>query len=197
MTPHPDFAELFAVLNDPESPARVAWKGDVFRATTPRWMSRPYRLTGVGALLSGGRWNTRQLIPVVNFGTTAEVTFAEADSRNRRAGWTGPILPQTRVAFQVKLHALLDLTDPAVLKTLGVKRADLLQCEWQTEQNAGREPLTQALSRAAFETLGEGLIVPSARLINGVNLVVFPAHLHPASTLTVHAESHIPFVHGI
>jgi RES domain-containing protein len=192
------FGRWFAVLNGAAAPARIKWVGDVFRSTLPKWMSKPYRLTGVGSVLSGGRWNGKSLVPAINFGTTAAVTAAEADAKAIRSGWPpGSLSPQTRVAFRLDLQSILDLTDATVLKTLGVRNSDLTGCDWETEQNAGREALTQALARAAFETHTEGLLVPSARLKNGVNTVVFPIHLVPDSTITAHNESQIPFVHGL
>lgn len=197
-TPHPKFAHFFGVLNGAAAPARVAYVGNVFRSALPRWMSAPYRLTGVGAVVTGGRWNVRNLMPALNFGTTAAVAAAEADAEAIRNGWpVGSLNPQTRVAFNLALHSVLDLTDAAVRKALGVTRTALTKCDWTSDQSAGREALTQAVARAAFETLAEGLIVPSARLPNGVNVVIFPAHLQPASSVTAHQPDQIPFVHGL
>jgi RES domain-containing protein len=197
-TAHPQFSKWFAVLGGPGAPPRVPWDGDVFRASLPKWMSRPYRLTGVGSVLTGGRWNLVRLVPALNFGTTAEVTAAEADAKARRNHWPpGSFGPQLRVGFHLTLQSLLDFTDAAVLKALGVKNADLVGCDWLADQVADREALTQALGRAAFETEAEGLIVPSARLKGGVNIVVFPAHLRTGSTIMAHDEHQIPFVHGL
>jgi hypothetical protein len=64
-------------------------------------------------------------------------------------------------------------------------------------QAAGREALTQAVARAAFETSAEGVIVPSAQKAGGVNVVVFPPHLLPGSSVTAHHPHTIPFVHGL
>jgi RES domain-containing protein len=192
------FAKWFAALSGPNTPPLIKWSGDVFRASPPKWMSRPYRLTGVGSVLTGGRWNGKNLIPALNFGTTDAVTAAEADAKAKRFGLSPALLtPQTRIAFALKLQAILDLTDAAILKALGVKKTDLIACDWEADQTAGHEALTQALARAAFETLAEGLMVPSARLKTGVNIVVFPAHLKPGSSITAHHDAQIPFVHGL
>jgi RES domain-containing protein len=195
-TPHPMFGKWYAQLNGPSALARITWSGDVFRATLPKWMSRPYRLTGVGSVLSGGRWNVKSLVPVMNFGTTAAVTAAEADAKAIRNGWPpGSLSPQTRVAFHLQLQSVLDFTNAAALRALGIKKTELTGCDWEAEQTAGREALTQAL--AAFETYAEGLIVPSARLKGGVNVVVFPAHLMSGSTIAAQDEANIPFMHGL
>jgi RES domain-containing protein len=197
-TPNSDFPRWYAILSDPAAAPRVPWAGDVFRATLPKWMSKPYRLTAVGSVLTGGRWNVRSLVPALNFGTTADVTAAEADAKARRSGWPpGALSPQTRVAFQLDLRAILDLTDVAVLKALRLRKRDLVDCDWEAEQLAGREALTQAVARAAFETFAEGLLVPSARLAGGVNVIVFPTHLQPPSSIQPLHEAAIPFVHGL
>jgi len=198
VTKHPLFDNWYSILNGGGASVRVVWTGDAFRASHPKWMSRPYRLTGVGAVLSGGRWNVRNLIPALNFSTSPETLAAEADARAKRTGMA-PILlhPQTRVAFHLNLQLMVNLTDTATLKILKVKKSDLTGCDWDAEQMAGREALTQAVARAAFETRAEGLIVPSARFPGGVNILVFPAHLIAGSLITAHSEVGIPFVHGL
>jgi len=84
-----------------------------------------------------------------------------------------------------------------VLKALSLKKTDLTTCDWDAAQTAGDEALTQAVGRAAFETLAEGLIAPSARLKGGRNIVVFPTHLKPGSSITARDESKIPHVKGL
>src|SRR4051794_7578588 len=102
-TPHPMFGSWYAILSGADRPTRSKWSGDVFRAALPKWMSRPYRLTGVGSVLTGGRWNVKSLVPPMNFGTTAAVTAAEADAKAIRSGWPpGSLSPQTRVAFHLE-----------------------------------------------------------------------------------------------
>ena len=110
----------------------------------------------------------KNLVPVMNFGATAAVCAAEADAKAIRNGWPpGSFSPQTRVAFHLQLQAVLDFTNAAAIRALGIKKTELMGCDWEAEQTAGREALTQALARAAFETYAEGLIVPSARLKGG------------------------------
>lgn len=160
-------------------------------------MSRPYRLTGVGALRKGGRWNVQNLIPALNFGETPFVVAAEIYASAAASGWKGTIKPHMFVAFDLKLNNALDLTDPATLATLQTTSADLTSCDWLAAQAAGAEALTQAVARAAFETLCEGLIVPSARYPGGKNMIMFPAHLQSATQIIAQDESKIPFEHGL
>ncbi len=77
MTPHPDFPRFLDVLKNHPT-LFISWKGGVFRQTLPRWASLPYRFTGVGAALAGGRWSVRHLIPAVHGSTDLSTLGAEA-----------------------------------------------------------------------------------------------------------------------
>jgi RES domain-containing protein len=80
---------------------------------------------------------------------------------------------------------------------LGVKKSDILACDWDAEQSAGKEPVTQAIARAALENFAEGLVVPSARHRGGVNIVYYPAHRRDGTAIKTLDEASIPFVHGL
>jgi RES domain-containing protein len=197
-TPHLEFQKWFSQLNSPGVVPRIGWRGSGFRAVEPKWMSRPYRLTGVGAVNTGGRWNVKQLVPALNFGTTPEVTFAEANYKFIAAGLpAGSFTPQTWVEFELILQEMIDLTDGSILATLGLTQAALTSCDWEGAQIAGLEPLTQGVSRAAFETMAEGLIVPSARLAAGINIIVFPSHIKAGSAVKALKDDKILFAHGL
>jgi hypothetical protein len=50
---------------------------------------------------------------------------------------------------------------------------------WRQRQKEGREALTQAIGRLAYEANLEGILVPSAACATGSNLVLFPANFDP------------------
>ena len=52
-------------------------------------------------------------------------------------------------------------------------------------QEHGRESLTQAIGRAVFSNNGEGLLVPSARVPQGVNVVYLPENHCTGSRVAV------------
>ena len=197
---HKDFPHFFRVL-DPEVHPDVyrAWQGDVARQATPRWMARPYRLTGAGALLAGARWNVKGLMPAVYASTDPATLSAEIQSKGLRYGWSSADYhPQLMVGMHWQLQAVLDLTSEATLKTLRVTRRQLTSVDWSAGQNDGREPVTQAIARAAFEHLAEGLIVPSARRPGGVNIVYFPSHRRDGTVIqTINPEALPPDMHGL
>jgi hypothetical protein len=86
-------------------------------------------------------------------------------------------------AVEARLSLVLDLTQPMVLRTLREPLARLRREDWQRAQDQGREALTQAIGRAAFEEGLEALLAPSAAVEDAVNIVVFPARLGPDSFL--------------
>lgn len=198
LSPHKDFLGFFSYIAKGPGTVFSSWSGDVFRTTLPQWASQPYRLTGAGALLAGGRWNVLRLHPAIYFSTSAKTVAAEADAKAIRYGWSAASLqPQTRIVFKVHFHRMLDLTNYGTVRALGMRKYHLTHTDWEKEQTSGREALTQAIARAVFENEGEGLIVPSARDPGGVNVVFFPAHRQPSSTIETYDAVNIPFMHGL
>jgi RES domain-containing protein len=82
--------------------------------------------------------------------------------------------PRLLVAIELSLHYVLDLTDSDVLRRLELSVDELPVEDWRKVQAEGFESLTQTLGRAAFEIGASGLLVPSARVPDGVNVVYFP-----------------------
>jgi len=197
MTPHPDFARFFnALQNNPD--LFTPFQADVYRQTLPRFMSLPYRFTGVGSVLSGGRWGVQRLMPAVYASTDLQTLTAEAYYRGRLYGWMPQqFKTQLVVTMRWELQAVLDLTAPATLKLLKVKNAEILACDWLAEQSALREAITQAIARAAFENQAEGMVVPSARRSGGINVVYYPTHRRSGTGIQTRDEANIPFMHGL
>lgn len=138
------------------------------------------------------------MMPAVYASTNPDTLNAEAYNKGRRYGWSAAdFKAQLIVAMHWQLQAVVNLTTPAVLEDLGVKKSDILACDWDAEQKAGKEPVTQAIARAAFENFAEGLVVPSARHRGGVNLVYYPAHRRDGTMIQTLDEENIPFVHGL
>ncbi len=200
VTAHQNFPHFFNVLDPKVNPwVYTAWQGDVARQAAPRWMSRPYRLTGAGSVLSGARWSVRGLMPTIYASTDPDTLNAEYYHKGRRYGWVeSDFHPSLRVGMNWKLQRVADLTQPAILAALGVAEPKLLECDWNACQLAGREALTQAIARAAFERLAEGLLVHSARRDGGVNLVYFPSHRLDGTIIeTLNPAALPPDMHGL
>jgi RES domain-containing protein len=196
MAPHPNFHRFFDVLKK-DSSLFTSQKTDVFRQGLPQWMSLPYRFTGVGSVLYGGRWSVKGLTPAVYASADLRTLVAEAHYKYRLYGWKPPQLqPQLTIQMHWELQNVLDPTNAATLKAMKMTNKAIVNCDWSAEQTAGKEPVTQAIARAAFENLAAGLVVPSARRKGGVNLVYYPPHRRDGTVIQTLNEASIPVMHG-
>ncbi len=146
-----------------------------WRVLSPRWRAQP--LSGQGAARHGGRWN-RPGVPALYLSETIETAFAEYQ---QELG----VRPGTFVAYEVAGKGVADLTDPAVVASLGVSGADLLASWKQIAWVEGRDPPTWRL----FDQLAgnaAGVRVPSAQYPGGVNLVLWRWNDAGAPTVSFH-----------
>jgi RES domain-containing protein len=150
-----------------------AWQGDVCRVSKLKYATVKKLVDGEGAKEWGGRWNPPG-IAAVYFSLDEETALAEIKQRHRRGkvnlqnAW-----PRVFVGCRVRLERVLDLRTDDTVGTLGLTPARLFD-EWQDQ--AGEEPITQAIGRLAREHGLDGLIVPSAAGVihRGANLVAYP-----------------------
>lgn len=121
----------------------------------------------MGSLEAGGRFN-----PPREFGalyTSLEATTAAKEVARglKQRGVDPDQFPEGAwwvYELEVKLEAVLDLTDPDVLRKSGIQRDTLTG----SDVNATREIAAQARERGY-----EALLVPSAAAANSRNLVIF------------------------
>ena len=184
MTSHPEFPRLAAAIR--RLPVRP-WTGVAFRSASPAYAGSRDLLSGEGVRRHGGRWNPAGAFAAVYASLSPETAIAEALSHFRYyAIPEADAMPRVLVALEASLAALADLTDGRARRALRVSRRRMRGDGWRRAAEQGRESLTQAIGRAAFEAELEGLLVPSAADRRGTNLVVFPARLRAASRLAVH-----------
>lgn len=132
-------------------------------------------------------------MPTIYASTSPDTLKAEAYYKGRRYGWTdADFLTQLTIGMFWHLQRMLDLTDPRIRAALGVRVTDILRCDWVAEQKAGREALTQAIARATFENLAEGLVVPSVRHHGGINVVCYPSNRLPGTVIDVLDSTGLP-----
>jgi RES domain-containing protein len=171
----------------------AGWKGTVYRAVGTEYANRRDLLSGEGTKRCGGRWTPPGSFATVHASLDVKTALAESLGLQQQFGIAvAARLPLTIVAIDGHLQRLVDLTDKAVLAELALTRQRLLRCRWREISDKGREALTQAIGRIAFEAGLEGLIVPSAQARKGKNLVVFPENLAKGSILTIQNAGKLP-----
>jgi RES domain-containing protein len=165
--------------------AAVPFNGILYRSSTPKYAIERDLLTGMGSKRDGGRWNPIGVL-VVYASLTPETAMAETLAHNRY--FRIPVedaMPRTFVAIKARLQVILDLRVGHVRQRLQVSLDRILTVDWRKEMLANREPITQALGRAAYAVGWEGLIVPSAADPEGNYLLVFPENLRGGSPIAV------------
>jgi len=182
---HPRFEGLQAQLR--EAPQLLQpWSGAAYRVTTLDYPRPKSILLGQGSFLHGGRWNAIGSYRSVYGSTVDTVAVAESHATADYLGVRLPFrTPRLLVAIDLSLQAVLDLTNVGARAQLDLTLDALREEDWRKVQEQGRESLTQTIGRAVFSSAGEGLVVPSARVPEGVNVVYFPENHHLESRVTI------------
>ena len=159
----------------------LPFEGTVYRAMRLEYSSPENAVSGDGAARWGGRWNPPGL-PTFYASTTYEVAHREMAAAGKYYGASVTTeLPRVEAAFDVRLAKTLDLSTRAALRQMRVTQKSLRAVDWRKANDGGHEALTQAIGRLAAALGVQGLIVPSAEIRGGRNLIVFPGHLAPGS----------------
>jgi RES domain-containing protein len=136
-------------------------------------------LDGKGSFRFGGRWSAAGSFLAVNLSTTENAAFNEGSAGF--AYYKLPLVeikPKVIVGVRLKLGKVIDLTNPkGVNKQPWLRLDELLAEDWRKVNEGGHESQGQAFGRAAHDVGAEGLLAPSARVADGVNLVYFPESL--------------------
>ena len=192
MVIHKDSARLKTRLQK-LLPQAIAWSGVGYRSASTKYANSTDITTGIGSMKSGGRWNPLGSFPTVYLSRELETAFKESFAHLSYFGFEPHMaLPRTFAAVQLKLHRILDLTDPNILKSLKVSRRSLVKQDWRKIQDADGEALTQAIGRLAYELGYEGILAPSAPARGGTNLVYFPSSLLATSRTEVLKPEQLP-----
>jgi len=174
-------------------PAAIAFHGNLYRACDPTYANTRDLLTGEGSRKRGGRWNAPGGPATVYLAQSVDGAIAESLGLPSHYGFDpAKRLPLTLVAVDTELQVVIDFTDPVVRNTLSVTLAAMNGCDWRNENAAGREAITQALGRAAFDVGAQGIIVPSPVKRSIKNLNAFPANLGGAGRLRICGAEKLP-----
>lgn len=192
MHPHPAFATIKTALAL-ALPGAIRFRGILYRACDPIYANTNDLLAGEGSRKVGGRWNPPGDVATIYLSQSVEGAIGESLGLPTHYGFD-PVkrLPLTLVAVDAELEGLLDLTDAAIRKSLGVTLAALLRSDWRNENAVGHEALPQAIGRAAFQLGAHGIIVPSAVKRTFRNLNVFRDNLTGISRLKIRGSEKLP-----
>lgn len=192
LTEHPRTTELRDAMQNC-LPLAVTWAGTIFRYTTVRYANRTDLLSGAGSRRYGQRWNPPGIFNCVYGSLEPQTATAEALQMSTAFGIPpSKMRPRVFVAIDLQLQAVLDLRDPRILATIAVTEVQLVSIDWLSAQDAGEEPLTQAIGRIAWEAKLEGLLVPSARVAGAGNLVLFPGRRRKGSSWRIQGARDLP-----
>jgi RES domain-containing protein len=167
------------------------WKGLLFRASCLPYAQTAKLLDGKGSLTHGGRWSAAGTFSAVNLSTAQETAIAESGASFTYYNFApSDVRPKVIVAVRANFSKVLDLVAPKGLRTKTWLELDKLLAEdWHKVNHAKHESQSQAFGRAAHAIGTEALLVPSARVPGGMNLVYFPQSLARGSKVEILGEN--------
>lgn len=147
------------------------FSGKAFRHQAVEWQ---YSQPGAGARTIGGRWNPPDSFATLYLALSVPTASAELRRLAERAGRElVDFMPRHLLEFDIKLEALLDLTDPGVVEAVGLTQQDLTADDATNCQEVGE---------AAHHLGREGILAPSATGV-GTAVALFVERLLPDSEL--------------
>ncbi len=187
--PNPRYPE-FAYRLGKISPNLPPWRGVTFRSVELAHASPEQSLSGEGSFKFGGRWNAPESFPVIYSstrpGTAADEAFQLAADYELAPD---DLKPRVTCGIEWDLARVIDLSGSNLPPWL--KLADWMQENFSQINDGGFETLCQALGRAARNSGVSALICPSARVPDGVNLVVFRDRRRTSETMRLLGEEEL------
>lgn len=166
------------------------WTGVTFRSIPLEYASPDDILSGEGTFRAGGRWNAPRSFPVIYSstrpGAAAEEAFQLADEFEIAQA---DLRPRLICGIKWELSSVIDLT---VAKLPGwIDLPAWMREDRRALNDRGFESLCQAFGRAARNNGVTGILCPSSRVQDAVNLVVFRDRLRQADKMRVLGEDEI------
>ena len=190
LTPHPYYRTVADILRRHPKAARP-WQGTVFRAAMLEFARTEKLIDGKGAYQHGSRWSAPRAFRCVNLSTSEKAAWQESHSLAAFYGWGEAVMsPRVLVGVGLKLHKVFNLVENSSLAQ-ELALADMLAEAWRQINDDGCESLGQALGRAAHALDAEAIVVPSAQVKGGVNIVVFPEALLARSSMEINGSQEL------
>jgi RES domain-containing protein len=159
--------DLLQQVNDLGS---TCWSGKTFRHTAPGRDG----LSGVGALLFGGRWNPPDLVSTIYVASPVETCIAEFE-RTAKGQARGVASFLQREVHEIDIIDLevVDLRTDGALSAVGLTTADLDASDWSPCQRIGE--LAHYLGL-------QGIVAPSATG-SGIVIAIFEPRIRPGQLI--------------
>lgn len=190
LAPNPRYDAFLVELQNLGRPFSK-WRGLLFRASCLPYAQTAKLLDGKGSLTHGGRWSAAGTFSAVNLSTAQEAAIAESGASFTYYNFApSDVRPKVIVAVRASFSKVLDLVAPKGLRTKTWLELDKLLAEdWHKVNDAKHESQSQAFGRAAHAIGAEALLVPSARVPGGMNVVYFPQSLARGSEVEILGEN--------
>jgi len=187
--PNRRYKEFVARLRALSARARP-WHGVTFRSVDLAYASPAHVLTGAGSLTAGGRWNAPGDFPAIYSSTRPGTAIEEAFQLAANFQLVPDDLkPRVTCGIQWELSSVLDLTVASLPAWL--KLSQWLRENFTRINDGGFETLCQALGRAVRNSGITGILCPSARVKDGINLVVFRDRMRKTEVARVLGEAEL------
>ncbi len=135
-------------------------------------------LSGEGALFCDTRFGLKGRYRILYGSTSPELAMQEVLAAYKYFGIQCPSMHHIIRSFECDLTYTLDLASPHICALLGVSVNKIKTSDWRKAISAGREALTQAIGRDAFQCGLEALLAPSVHADKDFNVVIFPDNLN-------------------
>ncbi len=187
--PNPRYAEFISRIRK-MSPTPAPWTGVTFRSVELEHASPEQILSGEGSLKFGGRWNAPGSFAAI-YSSTRPGTAIEEAFLLAADYMLAPedLKPRVTCGIEWNLSQVIDLTRANLPSWMKV--ADWMKENFSRINDRGVDTLCQAFGRAARNSGAAALLCPSARVPEGINLVVFRDRLRVADTMRLLGEEEL------
>jgi len=163
----------------------VPWSGTAFRFAGLKYADVSRFTDGEGAKKSGGRFTPTGGMRTLYLSCDRATATAELDSFYDYFSIPAVLFePRLLAAVEVRLGTILNLIETSALTLFGLTTAHLFE-EWRLISHYGGVAPTQLFGRLVADAGFEGILYPSARHANGMNLAIFPENYHAGSASTM------------
>ena len=166
------------------------WARITFRSVELEHAFPAQILSGEGSLKFGGRWNAPGTFPVI-YSSTRPGTAVEEAFQLAGDYMLAPddLRPRVTCGIEWNLSRVIDLTRGDLPSWL--KLANWMKENFSKINDGGFETLCQAFGRAGRNSGANALVCPSARVPDGINLVVFRDRLRAADRMRLLGEEEL------